>query len=89
MSINIGWMSYIYRALGVQLNGHLPAEGMPERKIGGHQIWVKPKQKRMSLRVMVRCPVCKKELAAARFAQHNKTHFSADKKAASVGGYPF
>lgn len=65
----------VLELLGIE--GKIPVEGLPPRKIQGIMVYVnplageKPKHgKRHTHRVMAICPVCDKHLSAGRLHQH-------------------
>jgi hypothetical protein len=73
--------SLVKRLLGLGVNQPLPKEGMPPRLIQGVKVWVVPLVERphlrrnfAGLRVRCSCPVCGKEFALGRLAQHVRVH---------------
>ncbi len=76
-----GWTAHshhVKRMLGLDVNKHLPAEGMAPMLIQGISVYVKPLDpKRKSARqhrVMAICPLCNKHMSAGRIHQHAKIH---------------
>lgn len=62
-------------------NGRVPVEGFPKTVLDGIEVWAEPlvpnpwvKRNFQGLRVRAKCPVCGKEVALGRLAQHAVIH---------------
>ena len=75
MSYNKPFSDLLAQAFGVT-GSVLPKEGAAPREFFGVTFWIKPfvpgerRARKLTLRVMCRCPRCGRELSASRLKQH-------------------
>ena len=100
MSYNKPFSDLLAQAFGVT-GSVLPKDGAAPRQYNGVTYWITPfvrlphdpdaprhlRFRRMTLRVMCRCPKCGREMAASRLKQHANTAACATRRADAVAAF--